>query len=852
VQSSPPLPNITSKLLPFTAIALVLPVLLYTFFNTKPSQFNTTTFAAEPTPTPAPSTSRITKKVMVLNFDPVIESHSNKRLHDVLKEQLYTGYKPVTFDNYARNLAEKYNADLRYASNFNIDYNVVDYRDLDIFPVKASGQTYTDDTYLACFTQTGTCLTPDDVNYNKILTDYQVCEKRNSGEIDELWIFGSGWFGYWESNLAGPGAFWASGRPVTNTTCQKLLPIMGFNYHTDVHNMLHSYSHRLEDNLSKTFGGMEYGYDSNCTIPNYGVCKPDPARPDTPWDKFTSRAYYSGYGYSTAGCGQVHFPHNSTKAPDYAVYDYASYSTYPTNCLDWENYPNLSGSTWTNNCGLWNCSSDTKQTQWNYFKYWLSHIPHSGGTDSSGKKANWWLYPTDYESAQSCSLPTTITAPTTPSPNSYSSVDCDYTYGLKLNWRISSGATKYHLTFDNLNTSGPADCVGKSNGEVCYFNTVPYDIPEPPNTKEFQVPKLTNSTNYKISIEPANSCGFAPAESVYWMTPTKCSEFGPLTLVRFYPRDGYGSSIIGAKIQGSNSSTTFGFVDLATITSAPDKAWTTVTVNNNQPYRFLRIIAPDSTKKLNFAELEFFASNYKLTGPAFDSYLSFFAYKAFDYNINTYFDDTLSTGVKYLGIDTGNNPAPTSTPIPPATPTPKPIATPLPTPIPTSIPPTPTSPSTSNLLTNPGFETGSGSSITGLFSYPTNITGLTFSSATDQKRSGSKSAKIAYSGSDATLLSRWMTNNSSITTTPGKSYSAEAYTKTNGAITGSAQLYIIFLENGTLNYKGGKGSSTTSNTNSAWTKLSVSSITAPANTFVRLEFRLTGNGTVWWDDAILN
>jgi hypothetical protein len=34
------------------------------------------------------------------------------------------------------------------------------------------------------------------------------------GEIDEIWLFGGPYFGFYESRMAGPGAFWCNAPPL--------------------------------------------------------------------------------------------------------------------------------------------------------------------------------------------------------------------------------------------------------------------------------------------------------------------------------------------------------------------------------------------------------------------------------------------------------------------------------------------------------------------------------------------------------------------------------------------------------------------------------------------------------------
>jgi len=66
-------------------------------------------------------------KVLVLNFDPVIEAEGNKRLHEV-----FNWHDPKW-------LAKEYISDLAECSGGFARYQIVEWQDLDAFPVKVDG-----------------------------------------------------------------------------------------------------------------------------------------------------------------------------------------------------------------------------------------------------------------------------------------------------------------------------------------------------------------------------------------------------------------------------------------------------------------------------------------------------------------------------------------------------------------------------------------------------------------------------------------------------------------------------------------------------------------------------------------
>ncbi|WP_235946082.1 cohesin domain-containing protein [Saccharibacillus alkalitolerans] len=80
-----------------------------------------------------------------------------------------------------------------------------------------------------------------------------------------------------------------------------------------------------------------------------------------------------------------------------------------------------------------------------------------------------------------------------------------------------------------------------------------------------------------------------------------------LDQVRFYPRKGMEVRMVGGKFQGSNVSSTEGFVDLHTIGEQPAAGWNTVNVSADTAYRYIRYYTPE-TGNANVAELEFYAA----------------------------------------------------------------------------------------------------------------------------------------------------------------------------------------------------------------------------------------------------
>ena len=299
-------------------------------------------------------------KVLVVIYNPVLESQNNQKLID------YRGwYNPNTLTTNIVN-------ELKNASGNLVNYQVIATQELDKIPVKQDGFQYTDDSYLSCLSDENNCHRDpgivggkDIMNYNAVLTELDACGKFNRGEIDEVWLWGGPWMGFWESNLAGTGAFYFNSSPTSGTSCTKPLPIMGFAYNVDEAYALHSYGHRVEDTMKKVYGGSAQNNIS------------------TNYNKFWLNRLQSP-NYQVAGCGAIHYPPNATQE-----YDYTNQNTVNSFCEDFINYPNLGDINQKAvpvTCQTWGCS------QLGFLRWWLSRLPKADSVNADGKLNNWWEY----------------------------------------------------------------------------------------------------------------------------------------------------------------------------------------------------------------------------------------------------------------------------------------------------------------------------------------------------------------------------------------------------------------------------------------------------------------------------
>jgi len=85
-------------------------------------------------------------------------------------------------------------------------------------------------------------------------------------------------------------------------------------------------------------------------------------------------------------------------------------------------------------------------------------------------------------------------------------------------------------------------------------------------------------------------------------------------VVRYYPRAGATTKMIGGIFEGTNGDPVAGpYTTIHTITTNPPLSWSAVNVTLGN-YRYLRYRSPNGSYG-NVAEIEFYRAGVKLTGP---------------------------------------------------------------------------------------------------------------------------------------------------------------------------------------------------------------------------------------------
>jgi hypothetical protein len=307
--------------------------------------------AADASFQPDPSSPRDTPppvypKVLVIIHNPICRTQGGKTLREVC------GW------NDPDALASKYIDDIQQVSGGYAKYQIVERIEVDGFPLKKDGFRYDERSFLGAW-KSRQFHQPDAVDYLALVDEFRMIERVNSGQIDEVWLLGFPYCGYYESIMAGPGAFWCNAPPLERTGhAARRFVIMGFNYERGVGEMLEDLGHRAESMLSQVF---------------------KPTRGDTNlWERFTR---YDKTHPGAAECGNVHFAPNSTRD-----YDWGNPRPVPCRAHTWKNFPDLAGAAQMMDCRAWGDGDIRLHHLW-----WFDHMPRIVG-ESGGIAWNWWEY----------------------------------------------------------------------------------------------------------------------------------------------------------------------------------------------------------------------------------------------------------------------------------------------------------------------------------------------------------------------------------------------------------------------------------------------------------------------------
>ena len=316
--------------------------------------FGKSTPAPSPDPVPAPvvddpaePAELTTNRVLLIVYDPVMDTDTGEKL-----SQRHGWYDPDE-------LIVGFSADIIEDSYGMGRYEITERIEVNGFPLLEDGFRYSPSLYLDVITHATPAHEPHKVDYHAILNEFNIPARIENNEIDEVWVFAFPYGGFYESIMAGQGAFWCNAPALGSTEhISRKFVIMGFSYERGIGEMHESFCHRVESQMEHTF--RQTRGDANL------------------WERFTR---YDKKNPGQAEVGNVHFAPNSDQD-----YDWGNPRFVPSKCYDWYQFPNFTGEARQVNASEWGNGDIRLHHRW-----WLKHIPHVAGRQN-GIHNNWWQY----------------------------------------------------------------------------------------------------------------------------------------------------------------------------------------------------------------------------------------------------------------------------------------------------------------------------------------------------------------------------------------------------------------------------------------------------------------------------
>jgi hypothetical protein len=250
-------------------------------------------------------------------------------------------------------LESQYIADVAECSHGQVEYQVVERVEADEFPQKVDGFRYTAESFLSAWQMRAGFHNPDGVDYHHLIRQFDLVRQADSGHVDEVWLFGFPYAGFYESIMVGLNAFWCNAPPLP-LACRRFV-IMGFNYERDVGCMLEDLGHRTESIMAEAWRRT---------------------RGENLWDRFTR---YDKVARGRAEVGNMHFAPNSERD-----YDWGNRRPVTSRADVWLGFPNLTGQSRRMTCADWGNGDMRAHHLW-----WFRRLPHVEG-ETRGVKNNWW------------------------------------------------------------------------------------------------------------------------------------------------------------------------------------------------------------------------------------------------------------------------------------------------------------------------------------------------------------------------------------------------------------------------------------------------------------------------------
>ena len=223
-------------------------------------------------------------------------------------------------------------------------------------------------------------------DYNYIMQKFDLINRRNQGEFDQVWLCTIDPSSTFETMMVGRTAYWVNGTPI-QADCDNFIIANVTIARRDAN--LHALGHSAENILKNTFS-MKYDSYSKDSISINSQQELDSLNL---WERYCLTDYNSIGDY--ASVGNVHFPFNASDG-----YNYDNKSKVYSSWRDWLNYPNLTGEKQLDDSNAWllheanaNLDEDeNKDSDRLFMRFWFSLFPNQSGYYKDGHLNNWWKY----------------------------------------------------------------------------------------------------------------------------------------------------------------------------------------------------------------------------------------------------------------------------------------------------------------------------------------------------------------------------------------------------------------------------------------------------------------------------
>lgn len=305
-------------------------------------------------------------RVLMIVYNPVVDPATGTKLIQAMRW------------NDPERLAAGYIADVRECSGGLVNYQIIQRIAIDALPIKVDGFRYTPQEYV-CVAQTHRhAHEPDTADYGVILEQFSVLPRVAAGDIDEVWLFGGPYFGFWEATMGGAGAFFCNSAPLTKTaSCARRFIVMGFSYERGIGEMLEDLGHRAEAILARVFGAESFLYWT------YARDRSPRTVTGTALNPFERFLCFDQIAPGKANVGTVHYAPNSR-----ADYEWGNPAPVLSCADDWKSFPQLPEPPLYRamDAREWGTGDIRAHHQW-----WLAHLPRAPGV-TNGIANNWWKY----------------------------------------------------------------------------------------------------------------------------------------------------------------------------------------------------------------------------------------------------------------------------------------------------------------------------------------------------------------------------------------------------------------------------------------------------------------------------